>query len=66
MTMFKPDYIKDLVKNKKIWKEYEIAKSPGDGHCLLHSILTGLKIVMEESYTEDKLINSIRNELMNN
>ena len=48
------------------WKVFEIHKSPGDGHCLLHSIKSSLLFQTSTNVTISDLIEGIINEVLNN
>ena len=44
------------------WNEYEIHKSPGDGHCLLHSVISSLHFQSSVNLTISELIQGIIDE----
>ena len=48
------------------WKVFEIHKSPGDGHCVLHSIKSSLFSQTSTNVTISDLIEGIINEVSNN
>ena len=35
--------IQESIKNRTFWFKFKTVKSPGDGHCLLHSLVTSLR-----------------------
>ena len=51
-----------MLSSGDFWKMYEINKSPGDGHCLLHSIISSLFYQLCMNVTMSELIKGIINE----
>ena len=56
------DFIESLCKNGHLWTYYIIEKSPGDGHCLMHSIVTSMSSQMNSSDNID--LNYVKSAIM--
>jgi hypothetical protein len=62
-----PDSVKKTLLNGSFWKLAKIGQSPADGHCLLHSVITGLSEQLKPSLeiTIATLLQLLLNELRN-
>ena len=60
--------IVNKLNDGSIWIDYEICKSPGDGHCFIYSVLSSLNSRADPgNITQyESLINALRNEVINN
>ena len=57
-----PGVIKSLIDSGMFWDYFEISLSPGDGHCLLHSIVSSMASQNQRDLTLSQLTNAIVNE----
>ena len=49
-----PDTVKQLISEDSLWTKFNITKSPGDGHCFLHSVVTSLNAQLPKLRPLDK------------
>ena len=49
-----PDNVKQLISEDSLWTKFNITKSPGDGHCFLHSVVTSLNAQLPKLRPLDK------------
>ena len=65
---FNVERIENALLNGSFWSYYEINKSPADGHCLLHSVICGMKLQLQMNtiYDLEDVIRLIRDETLLN
>ena len=67
LELFNIETVDDFLKNGKFWSCFSIAKSVGDGHCLLYLVVQSFNSQLKgwAPITVDKLIQTIRTETKN-
>ena len=60
--------IVNKLNDGSIWIEYEICKSPGDGHCFIYSVLSSLnsRVDSDNIIQYKSLVNALRKEVIDN
>ena len=58
--------VTSLLENGIFWEKYKINRSPGDGHCLLHSIISSMAFQIKTIITLSELIQAIISETISN
>ena len=60
--------IVNRLNDGSIWIDYEICKSPGDGHCFIHSVVSSLNSLVDSGniIQYKSLVNALRKEVIDN
>ena len=56
----------DVINNASFWDAYSVTRSPGDGHCLLHSVAASCNSLtrLSSSITTEQLMYMVRDEVI--
>ena len=55
-------YFRNMINSGSLWSTYKINKSPADGHCMLHSLVTCLNEQLIPYYDRNLLIHKVSEE----
>ena len=51
--------VTSLIERPSFWDKYEVSRSPGDGHCLLHSIISSMYFQCEVQLMPANLVQAV-------